>query len=128
MATKNNPGKYDCHANAHPDEPLFTLLARDKHAPALVWLWAVLRELDGEDAEKVAEARQCVLDMVDWAHAHGKQSVGNGQHHLAGILELIRCANYAVKKEAKNHPTGDGFVRMLLNQAEFAGFEKAGDR
>ena len=51
MGTKNNPGEFDCYANAQPDEPMFVLLGRDKHAPALVWLWAVLRQLDGEKPE-----------------------------------------------------------------------------
>jgi len=40
MGTKNNPGQFDCHAKAHPDEPLFTLLARDPAAAALVMMWA----------------------------------------------------------------------------------------
>lgn len=79
MATKNNPGKYDCYANADPDEPMFVLLGRDKHAPALVWLWAVLRELDQEDAEKVKEARECCVSMIGWANDHGRKSVGLGQ-------------------------------------------------
>ena len=29
MATKNNPGKFDCYTNAEPDEPMFILLGRD---------------------------------------------------------------------------------------------------
>ena len=39
MGTKNNPGTFDCYANAEGDEPMFVLLGRDKHAPTLVWLW-----------------------------------------------------------------------------------------
>ena len=30
MGTKNNPGDYDCHAAAKPDEPVFTLRAHDE--------------------------------------------------------------------------------------------------
>ena len=63
MGSKLNPGKYDCYANAKPDEPLFVLLGRDKHAPALVRLWAEMRELDGEDSEKVVEALSCAREM-----------------------------------------------------------------
>lgn len=70
MGTKNNPGQFDCYAAADPDEPMFILLGRDKHAPTLVWLWAVLRELDGEAPEKVAEARTCATAMMAWAHDH----------------------------------------------------------
>ena len=63
MGTKNNPGRFDCYANAEPDEPMFVLLGRDEHAPLLVRLWADLRELDGEKAAKVAEAIQCATAM-----------------------------------------------------------------
>lgn len=63
MGTKNNPGKYDCYDNAEPDEPMFTLLGRDKHAPVLVDLWASMREMQGEDREKVREARDCAVSM-----------------------------------------------------------------
>ncbi len=105
MATKNNPGQFDCYANADPDEPMFVLLARDKHAPSLIWLWAVLRELDREKPEKVQEARDCCAAMVVWAHEHGRKSVGVGQGVLAGVLELIRAANHGLDK--LNEPTDD---------------------
>jgi len=65
MGTKNNPGQFDCYANAEPDEPMFILLGRDKHAPLLVKLWADLRQLDGEDnIAKVTEAIQCATAMI----------------------------------------------------------------
>jgi hypothetical protein len=64
MGTKNNPGAYDCYANADPDEPMFILLGRDKHAPLLVKLWADLRILDGEENAKVVEAVQCSAEMA----------------------------------------------------------------
>ena len=38
MGTKNNPGVFDCYANAEPDEPMFVLLGRDKDAATLVRL------------------------------------------------------------------------------------------
>lgn len=63
MATKNNPGVYDCYANAEPDEPLFVLLGRDKHASILVRLWAEMRAIDGEDEAKVKEALACAEAM-----------------------------------------------------------------
>lgn len=78
MGTKLNPGKFDCYANAEPDEPMFVLLARDKHAPTLVWLWATLRELDGEDPAKVHEARDCVASMLTWQKDHGRAAAGLG--------------------------------------------------
>lgn len=63
MGTKNRPGKFDCYANAADNEPMFILLARDVHAPALVEIWANMRENTGEAPEVVAEARQCAADM-----------------------------------------------------------------
>lgn len=66
MATKNNPGKYDCYKNADPDEPMFILLARDRHAPALVRHWAHMRREQGESEEKIAEAIACAAAMEDW--------------------------------------------------------------
>lgn len=89
MGTKNNPGTYDCYAAAEPDEPLFTLLARDPTAPWLVAAWRQLRAGKYEeaailmaganealkkskkklltfDSPKLVEAVQCVKDMEDW--------------------------------------------------------------
>lgn len=74
MGTKNNPGKYDCYAAAQPDEPRFVLLGRDRHASALVLMWAAWREQQGEDPAKVAEARQCADDMVAYRHKRVRES------------------------------------------------------
>lgn len=72
MGTKNNPGAFDCYANAHPDEPMFILLGRDPAASLLVALWADIREAMGEAKEKVAEARACASAMSEWAERLGK--------------------------------------------------------
>jgi hypothetical protein len=92
MGTKTNPGKYDCIAKAEPDEPMFTLLARDPVAAHLVSIWAKLRVQDYEaarrvfddlmvkhfrrsqtsdnrsevDMDKAQEAIGCVMDMFEW--------------------------------------------------------------
>lgn len=118
MATKNNPGQFDCYANAEPDEPMFVLLARDKHAPALIWLWAVLRELDGEKPEKVAEARVCAVAMIEWLAQHNGRAVGMGQSVLAGVLELIRAANHAAPV-ATNSMTDIDVVRAFFTDTTF---------
>lgn len=74
MGTKNNPGKYDCYHNAHPDEPMFVLLARDPMAPVLVRLWADLRAHSAGNPSKVAEARACAVAMEKWrAEGEGGQ-------------------------------------------------------
>jgi hypothetical protein len=66
LGTKNNPGAFDCYANAAPDEPMFVLLGRDPLAPFVVALWAKLRALTrGHDA-KVEEASKCLRMMWDW--------------------------------------------------------------
>lgn len=67
MGTKNNPGSFDCYANAEPDEPMFVLLGRDKNAPSLVDLWARQREVNEEDPVKVQEARDCANAMRVYA-------------------------------------------------------------
>ena len=64
MSTKANPSKIsDCYANAAPDEPMFVLLGRDKHAPQLVECWAGLRIGQSEDPAKVEEALKCAKAM-----------------------------------------------------------------
>lgn len=127
MATKNKPGAWDYYANANaePDEPLFVLLARDKHAPALVWLWAAMRELDGETRDKVAEARDCTAAMAEWLiENRGKQPVGIGHAVLCGVMEIITqanagCANSAASPAFKS-TTADALRVILtkINQPE----------
>jgi hypothetical protein len=53
---------------------MFVLLARDKHAPIVIAIWASLREAEGESPEKVEEARSCADAMITWAMEHGKFS------------------------------------------------------
>jgi hypothetical protein len=74
VGTKNNPGDFDCYANAEPDEPMFVLLGRDKHAPILVRLWAQLREMDDtEDVHKIAETYWCAAQMESYRRTHKKE-------------------------------------------------------
>ena len=127
MATKNNPGEYDCYAAADPDEPMFVLLGRDKHAPTLVWLWATLRELDEEDPAKVQEARECCAMMLEWAHDHDRKVVGFGQATLAGVMELIRTINNQVKllgEESRSQATTIDTMRMFMAETVFEKSQK----
>lgn len=75
MGTKNNPGKFDCYAKAHPDEPVFVLRGQDKLAPSLVKEWALMFcevVLDHSHTpihchnEKVKEALACAKAMEEW--------------------------------------------------------------
>jgi hypothetical protein len=89
MGTKLNPGKFDCYANALPDEPMFVLLARDPFAPELVRLWARTAELGNRAArpdnvgraistvpDKIAEAMECAEAMRRWREANPKPDGG----------------------------------------------------
>lgn len=80
MGTKNNPGEFDCYANAEPDEPMFVLLGRDSLAPELVARWArehhkesvIAAYKAGKDgaevgmSDKEEEALNCADAMVAW--------------------------------------------------------------
>lgn len=128
MGTKNNPGQFDCYASAEPDEPMFVLLGRDKHAPTLVWLWAVLRELDEEDPAKVSEARKCCLDMMVWAKAHDRPVVGLAQAALAGVMDLMRAVNAAatqIDRKPDNTATSLEMMRMFLARSSFEAEQSA---
>lgn len=87
MGTKNDPGAFDCYEHAEPDEPMFTLLARDVTAPATVEAWASYREtrlratLEGDsdsvsgrevihELDQIAEARRCAEQMRAWREAN----------------------------------------------------------
>lgn len=80
MGSKDNPGRFDCYANALPDEPMFILLARDPSAPRLIEIWAEEREvaiIRGErpqsDMPMVREAYDCAAVMRAWrGAANGK--------------------------------------------------------
>jgi len=71
MGTKDSPGRYDCYAKAEPDEPIFTLLARDPLAPLLVRLWADLQHRHTNNPTdnsggKVIEAYNIAEQMDFW--------------------------------------------------------------
>lgn len=73
MSTKQSPSEYDCHARAMPDEPLFTFLARDRAAPAVIRTWIALRRQGIEeqhfpdfDLPMLAEAESVAAAMEAW--------------------------------------------------------------
>jgi hypothetical protein len=72
VSTKNNPGPNSCYAKAHPDEPMFVLLARDPLAPPLVRRWAAEQRLKegGGDQRKIDEALACADAMEMWRSAN----------------------------------------------------------
>ncbi len=73
MGSKNNPGKFDCYNSALPDEPTFTLLARDPDFFRLVRKWAKRRsyavqcgDRPQSDMDMVVEADECAYDGREW--------------------------------------------------------------
>lgn len=92
MGTKNNPGEFDCYHNAGPDEPMFILLGRDRHAAVLTRVWALLRARDGEDEDKVNEALECATKMDAWADKLDKLTVWGGRPSIG-----VDDAAYAAK-------------------------------
>jgi hypothetical protein len=73
MATKLNPGQFDCYHAADADEPMFVLLARDLSAPTIVRVWAEARRLaintgnkPESDRAMVDEANACADAMEEW--------------------------------------------------------------
>lgn len=73
VGTKVEPGAFDCYATAKPDEPLFTLLARDPLAPLVVRLWAEARRYMRGNGPKVEEAIDCAKAMSKWYDAAGEK-------------------------------------------------------
>ena len=74
MATRedtfNDEGS--CWNRADEEEQMFILLGRDRHAPALIRLWAEMREKEGENPEVVQEARTVAQIMEDDLIAAGR--------------------------------------------------------
>ncbi|MFN4229820.1 hypothetical protein [Parvibaculum sp.] len=107
MGTKNNPGQFDCYAEAGDDEPMFVLLGRDRHAPLLVRLWAILRADEGENDAKVKEAFRCADEMEKELRSRNKKpcegaallefaTSGLGEHPIEydGPCNCHECRSY----------------------------------
>lgn len=130
MGTLNQPGKYNCMEKLrdNPDLPYFLLLANDKRAPALVWLWATMLELDeGSDKDKVAEARQCCAEIMRWQAENGRRACGFGQAIMCGMMDMIRTINHVAReKEQKsdNDPTPLETMRLYLAAVDFGSPEQ----
>lgn len=100
MSTKNNPGPFDCYANAEPDEPMFVLLGRDRHAAALVMLWLCMRRIDGPtSALKIAEAEACAEAMTAWRATLGHDDVGGIVALAQGLTVLAELVGAVITME-----------------------------
>lgn len=99
MGSKNNPGQWDCYANAEPDEPMFVLLGRDPTAWAVVYIWAELRSRLGDDSAKLEEAMGCALSLEEWARSHGK---GERVDRVLSLLETMMVGMKAAEKKVND--------------------------
>lgn len=74
MATKNNPGAFQCYQAALPDEEIFTILGRDQAGPATLEFWASERKRLGlfktqDDLDRIAAAMNEANKMRHWRAA-----------------------------------------------------------
>lgn len=92
--TNEEASGHGCYTFAEPNEPLFTLLGRDRHGAALVELWAYMREKEGEPAGNVADAREAAVEM----RAYG-QSLGKPMLNLDSLVTL--AASLVHEREAE---------------------------
>lgn len=104
MGSKLNPGKYDCYANALPDEPMFILLGRDPDAPRLIDEWALGRahristgDRPYEDTAMVDEAYACAEAMREWRKAN------DGKWREPREIDLDTLDKVAVEIAAGRH-------------------------
>jgi hypothetical protein len=98
MGTKNNPGNFDCYANADPDEPMFILLGRDPMAASLVEAWAICREVNGESVEKVNEALVCADAMRRWCK---KREIKAANTSSLALLDAMRFRALGTSKPVR---------------------------
>jgi hypothetical protein len=109
MATKTNPGKWDCIAKADDDEPYFALLGRDKMGAALVRLWAEMREREGDDAEQIADARRVADELEAWAVKLGKP-----------VLTLDSLISFVAAIRGMREDERQRAARTAQSQAQFS--------
>lgn len=77
MDTKEHPGKFDCYEKALPNEPRFTLLARDPDFARLVRKWTKRRVADIQAGERpdsdyglIGEAEALATNGARWRREH----------------------------------------------------------
>lgn len=117
MATKQHPGAYDCYAAAEPNEPLFVLLGRDKHAPLLVRLWARLRALDDEDPQKVREASDCADAMEVFRDARRRPPAALSAEEALGAMIAGAIRQQHGDDQVDNLGDGESLLLMGFSPA-----------
>jgi hypothetical protein len=123
MGTKNAPGKFDCYANAEPDEPMFVLLGRDAAASVTVRFWVAVRKmLDGTSQEKLDEAIACADALRAWAVNKGKTESVNKCDEMTIAKVIERLEGQKVRRTLRvvldqlDRGTIDGTSFILVRQ------------
>jgi hypothetical protein len=107
MGTKTDPGRFDCHAAAHDDEPLFTLLARDPQFVPLVSLWAAVRTKNWPTAaQRFADLLRVAQDVPDREVDAAKAEEARAVAHTAVTWRTsrnLKAYDYLPKPVAPDH-------------------------
>lgn len=121
MGTKNNPGNYDCHAAAGPDEPVFTLRSTDALAGKVVRYWAEQYRarkmkhngrLTPQQQRKHDEALACAKAMDEWHEKHAGLSVPLPERWILALQALPESGmgSHEIDVTLKNGETVQGVV------------------
>ena len=113
MGTKNNPDGFDCYQAAHPDEPVFTLIASDPIASDLVELWAALRQHTEGPSGRVDEARATAYAMRRFARL-GPEVIEREKVHEAIARGMVK--SFDRPRERFDLAVGDRRVRITANE------------
>ena len=125
MSTKEEPGPFDGLERAEPDEPVFTLRAKDDLAPGLVRDWiekrrlAIFKDNTLDDRARKVELLQCneaddiAIAMDDWR---------------AGRTELTEAEKEEQVEQRTGKPDGVPMsAQQLAVKAQFDARRKAGE-
>lgn len=131
MGTKRNPGRFDCYANAEPDEPIFVLLGRDAAAGATVREWIANRRLlypkdaDTQELAKWDEAEQCVAAMNSYYNAYAKEKETKRQRQAAitserrqAMFDLLLALEQKLKKVTRYAGSTQDVIDDLRGQVQ----------
>jgi hypothetical protein len=72
-------------------------------------------ELEFSDKEKAEKAREVFVRMLGYQAEHDIKVAGIGQSALAGLVELIRAANFRVENAPPDMDNNDRF-RLFLSR------------
>jgi hypothetical protein len=119
MATKQNPGEFDCYKKAIPNEPLFVLLARDPSMPDLVRRWAIIRKNEIDSGRRPESDRAMVMEALDCANDADKwRAINDGMwrkyRHQPEIdnRQLLFKFMKAILDSIREHAPPDQEIKM----------------